>query len=83
MLSGKNIARAYELEFFTLQTPIAPGRIRTCDLGFRKALLCPLSYGGRLAPSAVVARRLMPYTARAAVKGRLHERIISTRAKHS
>ncbi len=26
----------------------APGRIRTCDLGFRKALLYPLSYGGAL-----------------------------------
>ena len=24
----------------------APGRTRTCDQGFRKPLLCPLSYGG-------------------------------------
>src|ERR1700675_1845508 len=25
----------------------APGRIRTCDTGFRRAVLYPLSYGGR------------------------------------
>jgi hypothetical protein len=24
----------------------APGRIRTCDTGFRRAVLYPLSYGG-------------------------------------
>ena len=27
-------------------TMSAPGRIRTCDTGFRRAVLYPLSYGG-------------------------------------
>ena len=36
----------------------APGRIRTCDTGFRRAVLYPLSYGG------VVGVRLLEGTGR-------------------
>jgi hypothetical protein len=30
----------------------APGRIRTCDTGFRRAVLYPLSYEGARVPAA-------------------------------
>ena len=34
----------------------APGRIRTCDTRFRRAVLYPLSYGGALARSRMFPR---------------------------
>src|SRR6266487_4544630 len=56
----------------------APGRTRTCDLGIRSPLLCPLSYGraaaklahGGWIPAAIV--RLLP------VRGRAHPVVACT-----
>ncbi len=40
------LARSHALAGRYPTTCRAPGRIRTCDLGIRSPLLCPLSYGG-------------------------------------
>ena len=44
----------------------APGRIRTCDTRFRRAVLYPLSYEGGTAPAIVsgdsAAVRIAPHT---------------------
>jgi hypothetical protein len=38
----------------------APGRIRTCDTGFRRAVLYPLSYeGGRAELTGSTGRRIV------------------------
>ncbi|SBS79287.1 hypothetical protein MHPYR_710014 [uncultured Mycobacterium sp.] len=37
--------------YLTSRNLSAPGRIRTCDTGFRRAVLYPLSYGGAPAGS--------------------------------
>lgn len=44
---GHNEQRAYLGEVNALVRPGALGRIRTCDTGFRRAVLYPLSYEGR------------------------------------